>query len=385
MDIPFNRPTLPPYALVNKEVEAFYDTGMVTNGPGVRQFEIAIQDTLEVGNAVAVSCCTNGLMLALRCLGSCGKVALPSFTFFASAHAVVWNGLEPVFVDVEPDTWNISPAALARAIEKDGDISAVMPVHIFGNPCDVDGLEALARSNGLSLIYDSAHAMGAKVGDRWVGCFGNAEVFSLSPTKIVVAGEGGVITTNDGEVAERLRAGREYGNEGDYNPSFFGLNARMSEFHAAIARESFRMLESNVGRRNTIAEKYIEGLSRLPGIAFQTIRTGNRSTFKDFTALIDEERFGLSRDALSWHLSGKGIDSRKYYYPPVHRTAAYWERWGRKCDDSLPITNRLSRQALSLPIWSHMEMGLVDRIVEEIHSAQDSAEEIASEYIKVGP
>lgn len=385
MEIPFNRPTLPPYTLINKEVEAFYATGMITNGPVVKQLEAEIQDSFQVSNVVAVSCCTSGLMLALSCRVLSGKVALPSFTFFASAHAVVWNKLEPVFVDIEPDTWDISTKALERARKEDGDISAVLPVHVFGNPCDVDGLEAVARQHDLSVIYDSAHAMGSKVGDDWVGGFGDAEVFSLSPTKLVVAGEGGIITTAETDLAERLRAGRDYGNAGGYNPSFIGLNARMSEFHAALAIESFRMLEQNVTRRNEIASRYVEGLARLPGITFQAIRQGNRSTFKDFTVLVNEEVFGLDRDALSWHLARKGIDSRKYYYPPVHRTKAYWDRWGHKYDELLPVTNRLSKQALSLPIWSHMELNLVERVVDEVQSTHDRVEEIASEYLKANP
>ncbi len=385
LDIPLTRPTLPPWELVSEACGAFYDTGIITNGQVVRRLEAEVRDAFHVGDALGVSCCTSGLMLALRCKGLRGKVALPSFTFFATAHAVVWNGLEPVFVDIEPDTWNISPEALKRTVEKDKDISAIMPVHIFGNPCDVDALQALAGDHGLSLIYDSAHAMGAKVGERWVGGFGDAEVFSLSPTKIVVAGEGGVITTNNGEVAERLIAGRNYGDAGDYDPLFVGLNARMSEFHAALGLESFGMLELNVGRRNAIADRYLGGLSRLPGVAFQTIREGTRSTFKDFTILIEEDKFGLNRDALSWHLSNEGIDSRKYYYPPVHRTKAYWERWGRKYDERLPVTNRLSKEALSLPIWSHMEINLVDRVVESMRGAHERAEEIKNEYLKENP
>jgi len=179
-----------------------------------------------------------------------------------------------------------------------------------------------------------------------------------------------------------LRAGRDYGNDGDYNPYFSWLNARMSEFHAALAIESFNMLESNVSRRNAIAEKYVKGLSTLEGISFQAIKAGNRCTYKDFTILVDEEKFGLSRDSLAWYLSGEGVDTRTYYDPPVHRTIAYWERWGRSCDEYLPETNRLFEGVLSLPMWSHMELGLIDSIVEMIHAAHETAEEIASGYLK---
>lgn len=380
MDIPFMKPTLPPFKLFMEAVNTFYETGYITNGPVVSQFESEVQDAFQVERAIAVSSCTSGLMLSLRCLGLEGKVALPSFTFYATAHAIAWNGLEPVFIDVNPDTWNISIDSLRQAIKDDADINAVMPVHVFGNPCDVYGLETLANENGLALVYDSAHAMGIKVGDKWVGCFGDAEVFSLSPTKLVAAGEGGVITTGNAALADKLVAGRDYGNEGDYNPAIIGLNARMSEFHAALARESFHMLESNVGRRNAVAEKYMEGLLSLPGLTFQTIREGNRSTFKDFTVLIDEEKFGISRDVLSWHLSREGIDTRKYYYPPVHRIAAYWEKWGKRYDDLLPVTNRLSLQALSLPIWSHMEENIVDVVIERIVEARRNAEKLQDEY-----
>jgi dTDP-4-amino-4,6-dideoxygalactose transaminase len=382
MDIPFNKPTLPALDSFESAISAFYETGMITNGPVVRQLEDEVRDAFKVGSAVAVSCCTSGLILALKGLGSSGKVALPSFTFFAGAHAAAWNGLEPVFVDVDPDTWNVSPEALGRALDGEDGISAIMPVHIFGNPCDTKALESIAAERGLSLVYDSAHAMGARVGENHIGRFGEAEVFSLSPTKIVVAGEGGIMTTPDDELAEQLRAGRDYGNRGDYDPDFVGLNARMSEFHAALALESFHMLELNVGRRNAIAQQYIRGLAELPGLAFQAVREGNRSTFKDFTVLVDEESFGLSRDALSRHLSNEGIDSRRYYAPPVHRTKAYWDRWGKKYDEFLPVTNRLSRQALSLPVWSHMESGLVDRVVESVLGAHERAEEIAGAHQK---
>ena len=248
MIIDFNKPTMPNYNQLQSKIMQLYSTGMITNSTLVKKLEAEVADKLETENVIGVSCCTSGLMLALKCLGLRGKVALPSFTFFASAHAIVWNGLDPVFVDIDPVTLNISIDSLRAAIKEDDGICAVLPVHVFGNPCNVDGLADLADEFGLSLVYDSAHGMGARVGDRWVGNFGDAEVFSLSPTKLVVAGEGGIITVGDDELAEKLRSARDYGNTGDYDPAIIGLNARMSEFHAALAVESFRMLEQRCCR-----------------------------------------------------------------------------------------------------------------------------------------
>ena len=381
MQVPFNKPTLPRWSIFRDSVQVSYETGYITNGPKVAQLESEAVNRLGDVRAIGVSCCTSGLMLALRCLGLRGKVALPSFTFFASAHALVWNGLEPVFVDIDEDTWNISLSGLEEALAEEA-VTGVLPVHVFGNPCDVAASSDLAERAGIKVIYDAAHAMGSKVGDMRVGCFGDAEVFSLSPTKLVVAGEGGIVTTKNEKLAEMLRAGRDYGNSGDYDPAFVGLNARMSEFHAALAIESLRMLEDNVRRRNEIAARYRQGLGDLPGISFQAVKDGNRSTYKDFTIRVDEEGFGMGRDVLAWHLAREGIDTRKYYYPPVHRTKAYWERWGKKYDDRLPITNALSESALSLPIWSHMELDIVDMVAVKINEAHERAEAIKADYLK---
>lgn len=380
MNISFNRPTLPSWDSFIGAMHAPFQSGYITNGPLVKQLEQDMKDALGVDAVAAVGCCTSGLILALGCLGVKGKVALPSYTFFASAHSLIWNGLEPVFVDVEEDTWNISARSLENALDEEEGITGIMPVHVFGNPCDVDALEKLASERGLYQVFDSAHAMGGRVGERRVGCFGTAEVFSLSPTKLVAAGEGGIVATGDLDLAQKIRVGRDYGNSGDYNPTFIGLNARMSEFHAALAIETLKMLELNVQRRNEIAARYIGLLSKLPGIRFQKVREGNRHTQKDFTVLIDEEAFGMKRDVLAWHLKSEGIDTRRYYHPPVHKIAAYWARWGKKYDERLPVTNMLSERALSLPIWSHMEMEIVDRVAGAIAEAHEKADEISERY-----
>ena len=380
--IPITKPTLPPLDEYQLVLEQLWETGQVTNGTLVRETEALLEDYIGNTHCVAMANCTIGLILAIKALGLRGAVVLPSFTFFATAHSLIWNDLEPAFADIDEETWNLSPASVKEVLEHRVDVSAILGVHIFGNPCQTEEFEALARQYGVKLLFDSAHALGSESNGKKVGAFGDVEVFSLSPTKPVVAGEGGVASTSSEELAEVLRYGRDYGNEGDYDPSFIGLNARLSELHAAMAIGSFDILENNLERRNEVASRYMSRLGDIAGIGFQKIEERNRSTYKDFTVLIDDKEFGMSRDALSWWLERARIATRKYYSPPVHRTRAYWERWGRLLDEGLTVTNRISKQVLSLPIWSHMEDEIVDRVCESITTAHETAEEISTLYGK---
>jgi dTDP-4-amino-4,6-dideoxygalactose transaminase len=380
--IPITKPTLPPLEEYLPRLEKLWDTGQITNGALVREAEALLEGYIGGTHCVATANCTVGLLLACKALGLRGTVLVPSFTFFATAHSLIWNGLEPLFVDIDESTWNISPDSVKEVLARRQDVSGILGVHVFGNPCQVEELESLASHHNIKLLFDSAHALGSESNGRKVGAFGDMEVFSLSPTKPAVAAEGGVASTIHAELAEILRCGRDYGNEGDYNPSFIGLNARFSELHAAMALGSLEMLESNIKRRNDIAKRYSTILSLLPGIEFQSVGENDRSTFKDFTVLIENEEFGMSRDALSWWLGKKSIDTRKYYSPPVHRTRAYWDRWGKCRDEELPVTNKISKQVLSLPIWSHMDDYVVDRVCEAITDAQQTAAEINTLYGK---
>jgi dTDP-4-amino-4,6-dideoxygalactose transaminase len=378
--VPITKPTLPPIEDYLPKLNNLWESGQITNGRLVRDVESRLEDFIGDTHCVAMSSCTSGLVLSLKALCLEGAVALPSFTFFATAHSVAWNGLEPVFVDVDERTWNLSPDSVRATLEIRPDISAILGVHVFGNPCQVEELEALAKKFGVKLVYDSAHALGASSNGRNVGAFGDVEVFSLSPTKPMVAAEGGIAATRHEDLAKALRCGRDYGNEGDYNPSFIGLNARLSELHAAMALGSLDMLEANIDRRNEIASHYKSNLGSIAGLEFQRIRENNRSTFKDLTVRIEQSEFGMSRDALSWYLNEEGIDTRKYYHPPTHRTKAYWKEYGKDRDEYLPVTNRLSKQVLSLPLWSHMGNGTVDRVCQAVLKAHDTAEDISQLY-----
>jgi dTDP-4-amino-4,6-dideoxygalactose transaminase len=271
---------------------------------------------------------------------------------------VAWNGLRPVFADIRPDSLLLDPVAAARATGM--RTSAILATHTYGTPCDVEELAEVARRNGIRLFFDAAHAFGSRRGAAMVGGFGDAEVFSLSPTKVLIAGEGGIIATNDDILAERCRIGRDYGNPGDYDTRFVGLNARMSELHAATALASFDDLEERIGRRNQLAARYRKVLGGLPGIAFPLVADGDRSTYKDFTVLVDADQFGMDADGAAKALAAEGIQTRRYYAPPVHRQRAY--RSLAPANGSLPVTDAAAAKVLTLPLWTGMDDEQIDGV-----------------------
>ncbi len=192
----------------------------------------------------------------------------------------------------------------------------------------------------------------------------------MSPTKLLIAGEGGVVTTQDDDLAATLRVGREYGNRGNYDSAFAGFNARMGEFNAIMGRQSLFGLERAAVRRNELAALYCAELADVPGLEFQVVRPGDRCSYKDFSILVDADAFGLSRDALAQALARENIDTRTYYDPPVHRQTAY-----RGYDDGrpLPNTDQLSQGSLSLPLWSNMPDATARGIAGAIRRIQGSA------------
>lgn len=367
----FSRPMLPPLEAVTARLSASYGAGMLTNGPLVRQLEERAAERLGAAHVVAVSSCTAGLMLAVRALAPRGPVLLPSFTFSASAHAVAWNGLTPKFAECRRDTFQLDPEDSAGRLDGAG---AILATHVFGAPSPVGAIMALAAERSLPVVFDAAHAMGALHHGRPVGSFGDAEVFSLSPTKLVVAGEGGLVATPHAEVAQAVRIGRDYGNPGDYDTRFVGLNARLSELHAAVALESLALLDEHLARRRRLAARYRLGLAGLAGLRPQTVPDHDSSTYKDFTIAVDSEAYGLGRDQLAYALAAEGVDTRRYFFPPVHRQQAY-------CDlslASLPVTDSVAASVVSLPLYGNLEPGQVDRVVELLGELHAQSEAVAA-------
>jgi len=348
----FAQPTIPELSEISTELKEIFSTKNITNGRYVHEFEKEIAKYLGVKHAVAVSCCTSGLILTCKSLELTGEVIVPSFTFSATVQALVWNNLKPVFVDCDPKNFNINAKLIEDLITP--RTSAIMAVHVFGMPADIDALVKITKKHGLKLIFDSAHAIGAKYDGKLVGGFGDAEVFSLSPTKVLTAGEGGIVATNDDALAKNIRIGRDYANPGDYNCQFAGLNARMAEFNAILGLKGLETMEEKVISRNRLAEVYKQNLKNVPGISFQEGTPGSRSTYKDLSILVEPELFGLSRKILAECLDKENIRTKKYYYPPIHRQKFITSLF--KVDENkLKVTNHVSENILSLPMFTHME------------------------------
>ena len=362
--LPLVRPTIDDVPGLTAELGAILEQGLLTNGATVRRLEDAVSARLGV-EAVAVSSCTAGLMLVLQALGATGRVVMPSFTFSASAHAVLWAGGSVDFADVEPERATLDPAALGDLLD---GAAAITATHIYGSPCDVEALGRLADEAGVPLVFDAAHALGSSRGGRPIGSFGAAEVFSLSPTKVVVAGEGGIVATADTELAATVRMGRDYGNPGDYDTRFPGLNARMSELHAAVALASFSRLDEHIATRVALVDRFEAGAAGVPGLRVIRPADGDTSTFKDLTVVVDADSYGLSAAELQRALDAEGIDSRRYFHPPIHRQRSYQGRWADP--RPLPVTDQLASSVLSPPLWSHLEPAVMDRVaatVVELH------------------
>lgn len=366
--LPMVRPVLPSYGEMEDGIRHILNSGMVTRGRYLSAFEGAVAEHLGVRHAIAVSSCTSGLMLAYKSLGLSGEVVVPSFTFMATVSALAWCGLKPVFADVDSRTTNLDLASAEAAISP--ETTALVAVHNFGNPADINGLEDLARQRGLKLVFDAAHGFGALFNGIPVGGQGDVQVFSLSPTKLLISGEGGLVATNDDDLAKRIRIGREYGNDGSYDSAFPGLNARMPELSALLGLHSLKNLENAAESRNRIAASLREGLGSLPGLGFQEVRPEDRHSYREFSVVVEAEAFGMSRDQLARALKAENIDSRKYYDPPVHCHTAYRQYYN---GGLLPSTDLLAANSLSLPMWSKMDQDITSGIIGAFRCIHENA------------
>jgi dTDP-4-amino-4,6-dideoxygalactose transaminase len=291
-------------------------------------------------------------------------VIVPSFIFLAAPTAITWAGLRPVFVEVSADDYTASAAAVAAAVTD--RTAAIMACHTFGCPCDTTALQQVADQAGVPLIVDAAHGLGSRRAGRQVGAEGLAQVFSLSPTKLVVAGEGGLVATSCDCLANLIRMGREYGNDGRYGCWLPGTNGRMPELSAILGLASLERLDQVAARRTAAAAAYMLALEGTPGIRFQRIPEDCATSWKDFTIRVDAGHFGMTRDALQRELASSGIETRAYYSPPCHRMEAFHQFLPSGTE--LPVTDRLADTLLALPMGVHVTPDIARAIADRIRA-----------------
>jgi dTDP-4-amino-4,6-dideoxygalactose transaminase len=364
--MPIIRPTLPAFRDFEELVRPGWEDGLLTTGSVVRAFEQEVCRRTGALNAVAMSSCTAGLMLAIRAmeLPTGAEVIVPSYTFAATAQALVWNGLVPVFCDCLPDSLTLDPEDVERNLSP--RTVAICPVYVYGGPPDIDPLLDVGDRHGLPVYFDSAQGLGAEYRGRKAGTFGTCEVFSLSPTKVVTAVEGGVICTGDSNLAVRLRSMRDYGKDpvDGEDMMYLGLSARMSEMHAAVGLLSLQRVDELVKARRLLIERYTSRLGQLPGCrvpAPPEDRTGSGNYF----VLLIGPRARLNRDDVRATLKAQGIHTKRYFYPPLHEQALF-RRVPCRFSDRLERTVVASREALALPLYSHMTLEQLDRVCRAV-------------------
>ncbi len=363
---PLISPTLPDPAELLEELRNIFQSGRVTIGRHVAALEDEVCARTGVKHAIALSSGTSGLMLLIRALdlpkGS--EVITPSFTFAATAHALLWNSLKPVFCDSEPESFTMDAEAAEYLINE--RTSAIYPVCIFGVPGDIDAYQRLADRHHLALIFDSAQGFGSAYKGKALANFGEGEVFSLSPTKIVTALEGGLVTTGNDTIAERVHRMRDYGKAVDgEDMDWCGLSARMTEVNALVARWSLARIGTWIANRGQIMKRYRERLTLLPGLRFQRIPPDRASSYNYAAILLDPSVSHVTRDDLHYRLGQRGIQTKCYFYPALHNQTLY-----RQIADAqrprLTVAERLASQSLALPMYSHLSLDEVDLICDHI-------------------
>lgn len=352
--IPIIRPSNPPLKELEGELQQILASGQITVGPQVKAFEETVRKVTGTRCAVATGSCTAGLMLLIKALDIKGDVLIPTFTFTASVQSLVWNGCRPIFVDSDPATGNLDIADLEKKITP--QTTACCPVYVYGMPPDLDEVEAFCRRQGLLLYSDAAQGLGATYKRKAAGGFGQAEVFSFSPTKVVTAVEAGVVATDDETLAERLRYLRDYGKAPDGQEiNDLGLSARLSEVHALIGKHNMARLGSNIEKRAHWVKRYREALGQLPGVSFPA-HPADRSTSHNYMVLfLEPGQSRRSRDQVYQALKDQGIQTKKYFYPCVHQQV-----WLKKIDPAfsklcLPQAEALAAKALALPLYNDFQ------------------------------
>ena len=358
-----------------RRVESILDSlWFSNNGPMVRELEKRLADYLGVRHCIAICNGTVALEIAVRALRLKGEVIIPSFTFAATAHALQWQEITPVFADIDAETCTLDPASVVRMITP--RTSAILGVHVWGRPCDIDRLQEIADEHDLKLMFDAAHAFGCSYGGRMIGNFGMCEVLSFHATKFFNTFEGGAIVTNDDLLAEQLRLMRNFGFRGVDNVVALGINGKMPEICAAMGLTGLDVIEDTIAVNRANYECYEEELSNVPGLHLIRHSATERTNYQYVVARVAGD-FPIARDDLVRILHAENILIRRYFYPGCHEMEPY-RSLSADTATLLPNTVRLCNEVVSFPTGAAIDRGHIATIGELLRFIAANGAEILS-------
>jgi dTDP-4-amino-4,6-dideoxygalactose transaminase len=357
------RPLLPPLEEFLPYLEQIWQSGWLTNaGPFHQRLEKALSEHLGVEHLALFANGTIALVTALQCLRISGQVITTPYSFVATSHALLWNSIEPVFVDIDPTTCNLDPERIEAAITP--RTTAIMPVHCYGNPCDVERIQKIADTYGLRVIYDAAHAFGVNYKGKSVLNFGDLSVLSFHATKAFNTFEGGAIICPDAKTKQRVDYLKNFGFADEVTVVAPGINGKMNEIQAAFGLLQLRHIDASIAKRREIDRRYRAALSGVAGISCLPLPADTRHNHSYFPILVERE-YPLTRDELFHLMRQSGVIVRRYFFPlitdfPMYRGLA------SAAPDLLPTARSIAARVLCLPIHPTLRLDEVDRVVDLI-------------------
>lgn len=352
--------SMPAFEEYVEEIKDLWESKWLTNmGAKHKKLESQLLDYLKVSN---ISLFTNG-HLALECvitaLGLTGEIITSPFTFASTTHAIVRNGLKPIFCDINQDDYTIDVNKVESLITE--KTSAIIPVHVYGNVSDVEAIDTIAKKYNLKVVYDAAHTFGVEVNEEGIGNFGDASMFSFHATKVFNTIEGGALTYKDSSLKKVLNNLKNFGIAGPESVEYVGGNAKMNEFQAAMGICNLRHVDSEIAKRKVVAERYFENLEGINGIKLSKVQKGVKSNYAYFPVVFDG--FKKNRDEVFEELKLNNINARKYFYPLTNSFECYK---GLYNVEDTPVAKYISERVLTLPLYADLELEIVDRICDII-------------------
>lgn len=352
------RSSMPPIEEYIKEIQELWETHWLTNmGVKHKKLKSELQKYLDVLNIDLIVNGHMALELAMQAMNLRGEVITTPFTFASTTHAIVRNGLTPVFCDIDPDNFTIDAGKIESLITD--RTCAIIPVHVYGNLCDVNEIERIARKYELKVIYDAAHAFGEKYENKGVGSFGDVSCFSFHATKVFNTIEGGAVCFKDTDFGLNLYRLKNFGIRGPEIVDGIGANAKMNEFCAAMGICNLKHVDEEISKRKRIVERYRDYLEGVEGIQLNPVQKGVKSNYSYFPIVIEEGIFGASRNEVFCKLAENGIGARKYFYPLTNTYDCYRDRYDH---NPTPIALHVSKRILTLPLYADLDLNNVEQI-----------------------